>query len=145
MSSLANSNEQNINNILLSPNGTHGYNLEQLMNGYYTPLTDIKETSEYMVIHIELPGVSIKDIDIEVGDGTLDVRGEHNEETKYKNNTLTTIRKERIYGKFKKTIPIDSCVSGQDVRASFKEGLLIIEISKPKKHDNSKKQKVKLF
>jgi HSP20 family protein len=120
-------------------------NLEQLMNGYYTPLTDIKETVDYTIIEIELPGVSTKDIDVEIGNGTLDVRGQHNEDTRHRGEPLTIIRKERIYGKFKKTIPIERNISGHDVKASFKEGLLVIEIPKPKKTEITKKQKIKLF
>lgn len=122
-------------------------NIEQNFNGYYTPTTDIKETNEFIIIEIELPGVSSKDICIELGDSTLDVRGETREtrEDSANTNNYTYIRKERVKGRFKKSINVTSILSPYDVKAIFKDGLLVIEIPKPKERNNLKKQKINLL
>lgn len=122
-----------------------GTNVEKLLNGYYTPTTDIKETKEYLIVEIELAGVHPDSITMEIGGGTLDIRGERNEEKIHRSHSIKYKRKERIYGKFKKCIPIHSSVSSNKVRANFKNGLLTIEIPKPKEQDNTKKQKIRLL
>ena len=119
-------------------------NIEQLFNGYYTPIADVKETKECTLVNIELPGVKNHDIIIEIGNGTLDVRGEHSEDKSHRSLPLTSIRKERIFGKFKRSVNIPYDVSSNEIRASFKDGLLTVEIPKPKQRMNHKKQKVRL-
>ena len=119
-------------------------NMEQLFNGYYTPITDIHETQECLIINIELPGVKNNDIEIEIGDNTLDIRGDHSETKVHRLLPLKSIRKERIFGKFRKSIQIQYDVSSNEVRASFKDGLLTIEVPKPKQRMSHKKQKVRL-
>ena len=117
-------------------------NIEQLYNGYYTPVCDIKETYEQIIIEIELPGFQSKDIIIEMGDGTIDIRGEYKDDT---NSNTTYIRRERLKGKFKKSVPISGAILTYDIKATLKDGLLTIEIPKPKQNNNSKKQKIALM
>lgn len=119
-------------------------NVEQLFNGYYTPITDVKETTESLIIEVELPGVKNDDIVIEIGNGVLDIRGDHTQQTIHRQLPLKSIRKERIFGKFKKSVPISYDVSSSEVNASFRDGLLIVEIPKPKRRMSGKKQKVKV-
>lgn len=122
-----------------------GMSAEKLFNGYYTPTTDVKETKDYFVVEIELPGVRSNDIIMEIGGGTLDIRGEHTEEKMHRLQHVKYTRKERVYGKFKKCIPISESISSNQVRATFRDGLLVIEISKPKQQSNTQKQKIKLI
>ena len=119
-------------------------NREQLFNGYYTPITDVYETEECLIVNVELPGVKNHDITIEIGDGTLDIRGNHSEIKVHRLLPLKSIRKERIFGKFRKSVPIHYDVLSNEVRASFKDGLLTVEIPKPKQKMSHKKQKVRL-
>ena len=122
-----------------------GINMEKLMNGYYTPTTNIKETDEYLLIEIELPGVIPSEIHMEYGDGMLDVRGEHIETTIYRNQTIRFIRKERIYGKFKKSIQIGENINNSQIKASYRDGILLIEIPKIQNQQLTQKQKIKLL
>ncbi len=124
-------------NIVFTPS-----NIEQLYNGYYTPVCDIKETQEQIIIEIELPGFQSKDIIIEMGDGTIDIRGEYKEDS---TQTPSYIRKERLKGKFKKSVPISTNTLTYDIKAILKDGLLTIEIPKPKEKNHSKKQKIALL
>jgi HSP20 family protein len=118
--------------------------IESMLNGYYTPITDVYETQECIVIDIELPGIKNDDIIIEIGNGTLDIRGEHIEPTMHRSLSIQKIRRERVFGKFKKSVMIPYDVSNHDIRASFKDGILTIEIPKPKQKMSNKKQKVRL-
>ena len=125
-------------------------NMKNLLNGYYTPTTDIKETSDYIIVEVELPGVSSSNINIEIGDGVLDIRGEHVQKSDHlshllhRSQKLRYIQKERICGKFKKSIPVSKSIGSSQVHASFNEGLLCIELTKTKKNNNTKKQKIRL-
>lgn len=120
-------------------------NIEQLLNGYYTPITDVKETKDFILVDVELPGVNNHNITIEIGDGVLDIRGEHIEEEEHRGLPTHSIRKERIFGKFKKTVPIQYDIASSDIKASFTNGLLSLEIPKPKQKMSQKKQKVRLL
>lgn len=58
-------------NTNITDNGS--MNVEQILNGYYTQVCDIKETSDCTLVYIELPGVNNCDINIEIGEGALNV------------------------------------------------------------------------
>lgn len=116
--------------------------IAQHFNGYFTPIADVKENNDFIIVEIELPGVNPKDLLIELGDGTLDIRGEIKDDNI---NDIHYIRKERVRGKFKKSIPVHNFIGAFDIKAQFKEGLLIIEIPKPKDKNNSKKQKINIL
>jgi len=118
--------------------------LESMLNGYYTPITDVYETQDCLIIDVELPGIKNHDITIEIGNGTLDIRGDHIECETHRSLPIQKIRRERVFGKFKKSVVIPYDVNSHEIRASFKDGLLTIEIPKPKQRTSNKKQKVRL-
>ena len=91
--------------------------------------TDIKEKENTFVLEMDLPGFSKEDIKIEVENGYLTVNAKMNkldedeEEGKF-------IRKERYYGECSRSFYIGEEISEDDIKASFRNGILKLEIPK---------------
>ena len=94
--------------------------------------TDIKEKDDKYLIDIDLPGYSKENIKIEVEDGYLTVQAsmdsnkEEKEEGKF-------VRKERYMGSCSRSFYVGDEVKSEDIKASFKNGTLKIEV--PKKEE----------
>ena len=91
--------------------------------------TDIKEKKDKYIVDIDLPGYEKEDIKIEVDNGYLIVNAKTNhhkdekEEGKY-------VRKERFVGECSRSFYVGEDVRQDDIKASFKNGTLKIEIPK---------------
>ena len=89
---------------------------------------DVTEADGKYVLTAEVPGVDKKDITIECKDGVLSIRGEkksQREETREKARIL-----ERSYGAFSRTLALPDDADVDHVEASFRDGVLRIEIQK---------------
>jgi HSP20 family protein len=94
----------------------------------WSPPVDIYETAEDIVLQAELPGLVKEDIDIQVRENTLILKGERrlNKEIKKEN----TLRIERAYGAFQRVFNMPNIVQADKIRAVFKEGVLRLNIPK---------------
>ncbi len=97
--------------------------------------TDIKEKKDKYLIDIELPGYQKEDIKIDVEDGYLTVHAETSSNKEEKEDGKF-IRKERYVGSCSRSFYVGNEVQNDDVKASFKNGMLKIEI--PKKDEKKK-------
>jgi HSP20 family protein len=109
---------------------------EALAPRAWAPAVDIYETDEKLVIKVELPGLKKEDIDIEVRDNTLTLKGERKFEKEIKRENYHRV--ERAYGSFQRSFTLPSTVKQEAIEASFKEGIL--EISLPKAEEAKPKQ-----
>ena len=91
--------------------------------------TDIKEKKDKYIVDIDLPGYEKEDIKIEIDNGYLIVNAKTNhhkdekEEGKY-------VRKERFVGECSRSFYVGEDVKQEDIKASFRNGTLKIEIPK---------------
>jgi HSP20 family protein len=76
-------------------------------------------------ITAELPGLEQKDIEVELANGVLAIRGEKKTETEDKERLFS----ERTYGRFERRIPVDE-VEQDKINASFKNGVLTVTLPK---------------
>jgi len=81
------------------------------------------------VVTAELPGVKKEDISIEVKDNILTIRGERSEDSEVKEENY--YRRERSFGSFQRSFSMPTEVSPESIKASFKDGVLKIEVPKP--------------
>ena len=96
--------------------------------------TDITEKKDKYVIDMDLPGYEKEDISLEINDGYLIINAKtshHNEdkeEGKY-------VRKERYVGECSRSFYVGDEIKEEDIKATFKNGILKIDIPKkePKK------------
>lgn len=107
----------------------------------WSPAVDIYETENEVVIKAELPGLNQEDIDIQVSDNTLTIKGERKQESTVKKENFHRI--ERVYGSFQRTFTLPHTIKQEDIRATYKSGLLTLNL--PKVEETKPKQiKVKI-
>ncbi|HEY9656950.1 MAG TPA: Hsp20/alpha crystallin family protein [Allocoleopsis sp.] len=92
------------------------------------PAAELKETDEAILLKLELPGVDAKDLDVEVTEEMVSVKGERKSETQSENNGV--IRSEFHYGTFQRMIPLPARVQNTQVKAEYKDGILHLTLPK---------------
>jgi HSP20 family protein len=95
----------------------------------WNPPVDIYETTDGVILKIELPGIKKEDVSVEIKDNVLTLKGERlidpniNDENYY--------RKERSFGKFHRSFSLQDPLKSDLIKASFKDGVLTVEIPRP--------------
>ena len=100
---------------------------ESQMN--WNPAVDVYDNDNSFIIQVELPGLEKKDIEIDVKDGVLTLKGERSSDKEWKDEKY--YRRERAFGKFQRAFKLPSDIDPEKVKADFKNGVLKIEIPKP--------------
>ena len=99
---------------------------------FRSPIADMKETENSVIARFELPGVDKKDIELNVTEDYIEVKSEKKQEKK----------KDKMYERFSqqfyRRIPLPTNVKAEKAKASYKNGILNIEI--PKKKEISRKK-----
>ncbi|HUL06298.1 MAG TPA: Hsp20/alpha crystallin family protein [Candidatus Acidoferrum sp.] len=105
--------------------------------GLSAPAVDVVENEKEYRITAELPGLDEKDIEVNVADDMLSIRGEKKEEReeKAKNYHLS----ERRYGSFQRTFQLPAGIDAEKIAASFQKGVLTVTL--PKTPEAQKKEK----
>ena len=109
---------------------------EALSSATWSPAVDIYETDSEVVLKAELPEVNQKDIDIQVENNTLTLRGERKLDKETKHETFHRI--ERAYGIFSRSFTLPSTVDQERIKADYRDGIL--RISLPKREESKPKQ-----
>ena len=94
----------------------------------WAPVVDVTETADALIFSLELPGLKREDIDIEMTNDGLTIRGERPyselpEGVRY-------LRQERAYGPFQRTFNIGMPIAQDKIKAVYKDGIL--EVTLPK-------------
>lgn len=93
------------------------------------PAVDVHEDDKELVVTAELPGVSEKDIEVNLAGDMLTIKGEKKAEREHKNGD--SWRMERHYGSFERAIELPFDVKDGEVAAKFSNGVLSVRIPKP--------------
>lgn len=101
---------------------------EELSGQVFSPAVDIKETPKEYLVRVEVPGISKKDIEIEISDNILTIKGERKFEKEEKGESYHRV--ERSYGSFCRSFTLPTQVASDKIEANFKDGLLDIKIPK---------------
>jgi HSP20 family protein len=101
------------------------------------PAIDIVEKDKAFEVTAELPGLDAKDIDIQLSNGMLTIKGEKQEEKEEK--TKDRYVSERRYGSFRRTLQVPGSVDAEKIEASYKSGVLTVTL--PKSPEAQKKEK----
>ena len=112
----------------LFENFAEGTGKDQLMSGSFVPPVDIYEDEHNLVLKLEIPGVSEADLDIQVENNTLTVKGERKFEKEEKEENFHRV--ERRYGSFLRTFRLPNTVDTESVEANYEKGVLRINLAK---------------
>lgn len=101
--------------------------------------TDIREDDKSYLLEVDLPGYSKDDIKIDITDGYLTINAkvekEDNDESK------TYVRRERFTGEVTRSFYVGEDIKEDEVKASFKNGILTLEVPKLSLEDKKKDKK----
>ena len=95
----------------------------------WNPAVDIRETPKELRLDVELPGIREEDIEIEIENGTLTIRGEKSAERKEGEEGRFHLV-ERTYGSFQRSFQLPQGVDEKQIQADFDKGVLHISIPK---------------
>ncbi|MBI2027854.1 MAG: Hsp20/alpha crystallin family protein [Deltaproteobacteria bacterium] len=98
--------------------------------GFWSPAIDVKETDKEFVVEADLPGLEEKDVRVELNENSLTVSGERKQEKEEK--TEHYYRSERSFGKFTRSMALNTEIKENEVKATFKNGTLRIVLPKAK-------------
>lgn len=107
--------------------------------GTYVPRMNVEETDDAYTLSAELPGMSENDISVEVSGSRLTVSGEKKEEKNEKKKG-TCVYRERHYGRFERTIPLDDDINRDGITAEYKKGILTVILPKTEKANSERKR-----
>jgi len=94
----------------------------------FTPALELREDADNVIVSVELPGVDRKDVSVSIHDGVLTVSGERKQEKEVKDGEY--LRTERRYGRFERQVGLSQPVVSDQVKASYKDGVLTIALPK---------------
>ena len=115
-------------------------NLPDNGNGLaFMPSAEIDETEKEIHLKIEVPGMQADELDIQVMDDSVSIKGERKSETKTEENGR--FRSEFHYGKFERLIPMPSSIAKDQVVAEYKDGVLNLTLPKT---EETEKESVKI-
>ena len=96
--------------------------------GTWTPVTDIIETEEALVVSCEVPGLVQDQIDIKLADNVLTISGERVLDRESDSDQFHRI--ERAYGPFTRSFTVPVSVDPERIAASYREGVLTVALPK---------------
>ncbi len=102
---------------------------DEVSLGTWYPAVDIHETDDAIVLQAELPGLKKEDIEIEIKENILTLKGERTNGKEIKEQNY--YRQERRLGKFFRSFTLPTVVNPEKVAASYNSGVLEVRIPKP--------------
>ena len=98
------------------------------------PSVDVRDTEKAYILEAELPGYDEKDIEVHLDNNTLTIQSSHVEEKKEDSNSKEADRnyliRERRSSSFSRSFKLPENADPEGITASFKNGILSLEISK---------------
>ena len=95
------------------------------------PAIELTDAGDSYRLSAELPGLTDKDVKVEIADGILTIAAEKHESAERREEGC--LINERRHGHFQRQISLPVDADQDDVTAKFKHGLLTLEIGKSRK------------
>jgi HSP20 family protein len=95
----------------------------------WVPAMDLVEHDDHFLLRADLPGLTESDVNIELNDGSLTISGERKAE--HAKQERGFYRVERQFGAFSRTLTLPDGIDGEQIKASFTNGVLEVWIPKP--------------
>ncbi len=110
---------------------------ENFENLILNPAIDFVDDPKEFKVVVEMPGMGEEDVNVSIDNGILTIKGEKT--TSKKDKDKNYMRREISYGSYARQIPLPDFVDVDQVKASFKKGMLWVTI--PKKPECIKKER----
>ncbi len=118
---------------------TYNNMVDSFLNGFgnfekankFRPGADVVETEKTYEIHVAVPGMKREDITVDLNDGILSISGERKFENEKEGRNYHTL--ETRFGSFLRTFNVPDHVDGTKIKATYKNGILNVELPKDAK------------
>jgi HSP20 family protein len=94
----------------------------------WLPSVDMHETKDELVLSVEVPGVSEKDVTVSITGDLLSIKGERRVTDPTSDQKYLHV--ERVYGQFERLIQLPMAVQADKVKAMYRDGVLTITLPK---------------
>lgn len=94
----------------------------------FTPRVEVEENDKAVLLRAELPGMTEKDVEVEIENDYLTVKGEKKAEREERNGGR--YYSERSFGSFERTIRLPASVDREKIDAKIENGVLRVSIPK---------------
>ncbi len=105
-----------------------GERRSELAEGSWVPVVDVSETDSEIVVRAELPGMTHENIELNLQENVLTLKGEKKQENKVENENFH--RMERSYGSFTRSFTLPCDTNPEGIIATFKDGVLVVALPK---------------
>ena len=116
---------------IINPAFSHQLSMKKVST--WRPAVEIKQSETDYKVKVQLPGVKMDDIDIELDNDFMTITAEIEEEKEEKEQQEKNMKYhtcEFRYGKYKRTISFDQPIRSDDATAEYKNGVLTISLPK---------------
>ena len=104
----------------------------------WSPQVEVFERGGQLVVRADLPGLTKDDINVDITDDALVIRGERKSERE--ENEEGYYRTERSYGSFYRQIPLPEGVTADNANATFRNGVLEITMPAPQRAEQQRRR-----
>lgn len=111
--------------------------LADLETPTWLPQVEMFERNGKLNIRADLPGLSKDDIDVDITNDAVVIRGERQQEKEDSGEGY--YRSERSYGSFYREIPLPSGINAEEANATFRDGVLEITMPAPQRQSQSRR------
>lgn len=94
----------------------------------WIPVLDVLENANEFIVRLEIPGIHRENVDVNLTGQMLTITGKR--EMNAENVHETFLVRERLYGKFLRTLRLPVPVAEKDVTATYEEGMLVVHLPK---------------
>ena len=94
----------------------------------YVPALDVTEDAENIVVHLDVPGIDPKNVQVSLCEDVLTISGERKIENECKEGQC--YRYERVQGRFERSLELPKPVRADAVKAAYKDGVLTVTLPK---------------
>lgn len=94
------------------------------------PAIETRVEDGKFIVHADLPGIDAKDVDIKVAGDILTIKGSREEKRETKKADY--LRREIRYGAFERSIGLPEGIKAEDLKASYRDGVLELTAPMPK-------------
>lgn len=101
---------------------------DTLTTAAFVPPVDVYEDEHKVVLKLEVPGMKQEDLDIQLENNQLTIRGERKFDKEEKEENFHRI--ERRYGSFYRSFTIPNTINPDSVKADYDAGVLRIQLEK---------------
>ena len=98
--------------------------------GTWVPAVNVEETANELLLTAELPGMSTDDIELELENNVLTLRGEKDDTRETGDEARRYHVWERRYGSFQRSFTLPRTVKAEEIDAEFVDGVLHVRLPK---------------